>query len=277
VGDLLTERHGSVLLCRFDRADRLNALSGPLLVELLAVLEEARVDDGVRVVVTTGEGEAYSAGADLSDLAGDLAGQGLNPLMHDRMGLSGSLSLADRAFDRLGIGRQALALRHYDKPMIAAVNGPAAGGGFALAMLHDIRIVSERARFTTAFAHLGLTVEMGISYTLPRAIGLEAAMDLVYTGRQVDAAEALDLGLVRRVVPHDALLDEALTYAEVLASRAPIAMQFAKRALVRSWDSTFLEQLEVEWPYQVAAFATDDAREGVAAFREKRRPRFEGT
>lgn len=276
MSDLVVERHGGVLLVRFNRPDQLNALAGPMLMEFLRVLEEARVDDRVRVVVTTGAGAAWSAGGDVSDLSSDLATEGLNPLMHDRLGVTGSLSLADRVFDRMGIGRQTLALATYDKPMIAAVNGAAAGGGFALAMLHDIRIVSERARFTTAFAHLGLAVEMGISYTLPRAIGLEAAMDLVLTGRQVDAAEALALGLVRRVVAHDALLDEAMAAAEVIASRAPIAVQFAKRALIRSLDNTLAEQLELEWPYQVAAWATDDAREGIAAFVERRPPRFTG-
>lgn len=276
MSDVLVERRGAVLLCRFNRPDQLNAITGPLLAEYLEVLEEARTDDAVRVVVTTGAGDAWSAGGDLADLASDKARLGLNHLMHENFGLTESLSLADRAFDRLGIGRQTLALRHYDKPMIAAVNGAAAGGGFALAMLHDIRIVSDRARFTTAFAHLGLAVEMGISYTLPRAIGLEAAMDLVYTGRRVDAEEALRLGLVRRVVPHADLLGEAMAVAEDIAAKAPVAVQFAKRALVRSLDNSFLEQLELEWPYQVAAFGTADAREGVAAFIERRRPRFTG-
>jgi 2-(1,2-epoxy-1,2-dihydrophenyl)acetyl-CoA isomerase len=277
VSDVIVERHDSVLLCRLNRPDSLNGLTGALLTEFLAVLEDARTDDTVRVVVTTGEGDAFSAGADVSDLASETPEQGLNERMHQRFGLTASLSLADRVFDRLGIGRQTLALKNYDKPLIAAVNGAAAGGGFALAMLHDIRLASERAHLTTAFVHLGLVADMGLTYTLPRAIGLEAAMDLMYTGRRVSAEEAQTMGLVRRVVAHDHLLDEAMAYAQQLAEKAPIAVQFAKRALARSFENTFVAQLELEWPYQVAAFGTDDAREGATAFAERRRPTFGGS
>jgi 2-(1,2-epoxy-1,2-dihydrophenyl)acetyl-CoA isomerase len=203
VSDVIAERHDSVLLCRLNRPESLNGLTGALLTEYLTVLEDARADDTVRVVVTTGEGDAFSAGADVTDLASETPEQGLNERMHQRFGLTTSLSLADRVFDRLGIGRQTLALKNYDKPLIAAVNGAAAGGGFALAMLHDIRLASERAHLTTAFVHLGLVADMGLTYTLPRAIGLEAAMDLMYTGRRVSAEEAQTMGLVRRVVAHD--------------------------------------------------------------------------
>ena len=126
---------------------------------------------------------------------------------------------------------------NYDKPLIAAVNGAAAGGGFALAMLHDIRLASERATFTSAFVRIGLVAEMGLCYTLPRAIGLEAAMDVMYTGRSVNADEARAMGLVGRVVPHERLTDEAMAYAEQIAAQAPIAVQFAKRALARSLDN----------------------------------------
>jgi 2-(1,2-epoxy-1,2-dihydrophenyl)acetyl-CoA isomerase len=143
-------------------------------------------------------------------------------------------------------------------------------------MLHDIRIASERATFTAAFVRIGLVAEMGLSYTLPRAIGLEAAMDLMYTGRSVSAAEALALGMIRRMVPHDRLLAETIDYAEQIAVQAPIAVQFAKRLLARSLDNSLLAQLESEWPSQVAAFDTEDAKEGIAAFREHRPPRFTG-
>jgi 2-(1,2-epoxy-1,2-dihydrophenyl)acetyl-CoA isomerase len=157
------------------------------------------------------------------------------------------------------------------------VNGAAAGGGFALAMLHDIRLASERATFTTAFVRIGLVAEMGLSYTLPRAIGLEAAIDVMYIGRTVDAKEARELGLVRRVLPHDRLMEEVMTYAEQVAAQAPIAVQLAKRALVASLDNDLHAQLELEWPYQVGAFDTNDAREGITAFRERRPPRFSGS
>ena len=274
MNDVVVERHGAVLLCRLNRPEAMNALTGPLLGEYMAALDEARLDDSVRVVVTTGEGKPFSAGADMDDLDSDTAQQGLNALMHENLGVT--LGAADRAFDRLGIGREALAIKNFEKPLIAAVNGAAAGGGFALAMLHDIRLASERASFTTAFVRIGLVAEMGVSYTLPRAIGLEAAMDMMYTGRSVGADEALAMRLVRRVIPHGNLMDEAMAYAELIAAQAPIAVQFAKKTLLRSFDNSLLAQLELEWPYQAAAFDTDDAREGIAAFRERRPPRFSG-
>jgi enoyl-CoA hydratase/carnithine racemase len=277
MSDVVAERHGAVLVCRLNRPEARNGLTGGLLREYLAVLEDARTDDAVRVIVTTGEGDAFSAGADMSDLGGETAPQGLNALMQANLGLTDMLSAADRTFDRLGIGRETLAIKNYDKPLIAAVNGAAAGGGFALAMLHDIRLASERATFTSAFVRIGLVAEMGLSYTLPRAIGLEAAMDVMLTGRSVGADEARTLGLVRRVVAHEQLMEEAIAYADQIAAQAPIAVQFAKRALARSLDNTLQAQLEVEWPYQVAAFDTDDAREGITAFRERRPPRFSGS
>jgi 2-(1,2-epoxy-1,2-dihydrophenyl)acetyl-CoA isomerase len=277
MSDVVAERQGAVLVCRLNRPTALNGLTGGLLGEYLGLLADARTDDAVRVVVTTGEGDAFSAGADVSDLSGETASQGLNALLHERLGLTGTLSAADRAFDRLGIGRETLAIMNYDKPLIAAVNGAAAGGGFALAMLHDIRLASERATFTSAFVRIGLVAEMGLSYTLPRAIGLETAMDVMYTGRSVNADEARELGLVRKVVAHEHLISEAIAYAEQIAAQPPIAVQFAKRALVRSLDSALLAQLELEWSYQVAAFDTDDAREGIAAFRERRPPQFGGS
>jgi enoyl-CoA hydratase/carnithine racemase len=206
----------------------------------------------------------------------DSGAQRLNALMHEKLRLTSTLSTADRAYDRLGIGRETLAIKNLDKPLIAAVNGAAAGGGLALAMLHDIRLASERATFTSAFVRIGLVSEMGLSYTLPRAIGLEAAMDLMYTGRLVTADEALAMGLVRRTVPHDRLMDATMAYAEQIAAQAPIAVQFAKRTLARSLDNSLHAQLELEWPNQVAAFDTDDAKERIAAFRERRPPRFTG-
>ena len=274
MSEVVLDRHGAVLVLRLNRPEQRNGLTGTVLAQYLAVLEEARRDDSVRVVVTTGEGDAFSAGADMEDLDSDALG--LNALMHEKLGLTGTLSGAEKAYDRLGVGRETLAIKNFDKPLIAAVNGAAAGGGLALAMLHDIRLASDRATFTTAFVRIGLVAEMGLSYTLPRAIGLEAAMDMMYTGRPVGADEALALRMIRRVLPHDRLIEETLAYADHIAAQAPLAVQFAKRTLARSLDNSLPAQLELEWPYQVAAFDTDDAKEGIAAFRERRPPRFTG-
>src|SRR5258705_7283734 len=183
MSDVVAERHGAVLVCRLNRPTAMNGLTGALLSEYLSVLEDARVDDAVRVVVTTGEGDAFSAGADVSDLSGEAAQQGLNVLLHERLGLTSTLSAADRAFDRLGIGRETLALKNYDKPLIAAVNGAAAGGGFALSILHDIRLASERATFPTAVVRIGLVAEIGLSYTLSPANRLQAALEPMFSRR----------------------------------------------------------------------------------------------
>ena len=273
MSEVVLERHGAVLVLRLNRPEQRNGLTGPLLREYLTALDEAQRDDSVRVVVTTGEGDTFSAGADIEDLD---SGLGLNELLHEKLGLIDTLSAADRADDRLGIGRETLRIWNFEKPLLAAVNGAAAGGGFALAMLHDIRLASDQATFTTAFVRIGLVSEMGLSYTLPRAIGLEAATDMIYTGRLVGAEEALALRMIRRVLPHDRLMEETMSYAEQIATQAPIAVQFAKRTLARSLDNSLRAQLELEWPHQVAAFDTDDAKEGIAAFRERRPPRFTG-
>src|SRR5258707_2660042 len=165
MSDVVAERHGAVLVCRLNRPTALNGLTGGLLGEYLGLLADARTDDAVRVVGTTGEGDAFSAGADVSDLSGETANKGLNALLHERLGLTGTLSAADRAFDRLGIGRETLAIMNYDKPLIAAVNGAAARGGFALAMLHHIRLAFERATVTSAVVRDGPFGATGLAVT----------------------------------------------------------------------------------------------------------------
>ena len=146
-----------------------------------------------------------------------------------------------------------------------------AGGGFALALLHDFRIASTRARFTTSFIHLGLVAEMGLSHTLLRTVGPEAAMDIFLTGRIVEADEALALGLVGRVVEHDQLEKAALEYAARLAAQPPQAVRLVKRTLLEASDASFVDELGVEWPRQVDAFAGEEARKAIDAFLERRR------
>jgi 2-(1,2-epoxy-1,2-dihydrophenyl)acetyl-CoA isomerase len=273
MADVDVERVGQVLVCRLNRPDSGNPLTGALLRAFVTVLDEARADDQVRVVVTTGVGRMFSVGGDFGDIAEPPADASLSDLLHAAYGDTDTLSLADRRVDRLGPGRQALAIRTFDKPTIAAVNGPAAGGGFAVAMLHDFRIASDLARFTTAFIHLGLVAEMGLSHTLLRAAGPEAAMELFMTGRQVGAQEAQQLGIVGRVVPHGQLEEAALELATRLAAQPPLAVQLVKRTLLRSWDTSFTEQLDVEWPYQVAAFDGEESRHATATIIERHRSR----
>jgi 2-(1,2-epoxy-1,2-dihydrophenyl)acetyl-CoA isomerase len=265
-GELVVrESHGAVLELRLNNPP-FNGLSGPLLVAYLDALEEARVDDGVRAVVTTATGPTWCAGGDLSQLKEGEPDRSLSDMLHESTGQTDSLGLVDRQADRLGAGRHVLKIDAFDKPMIAAIGGAAAGGGFALALLHDIRFASERAVFTVAFTRVGLSLEMGMSYLLPRAIGPQVAFDLAATSRRVGAEEALALGLVWRLVPEGDLVATAIGYAQSLAERPPLGMQISKRLLRCSWDNTLEQQLETEWPWQVAAFASPDARAAIAAF-----------
>ncbi len=262
---VLRERHGAVLELRLNNPP-FNGLSGPLLVSYMQALEEARIDDGVRAVVTTANGPSWCAGGDLSQLKGGGPEKSLSDMLHESTGETEHLSMIERHADRLGPGRHVLAIDAFDKPLIAAVSGAAAGGGFALALLHDLRFASERALFTVAFTRVGLSMEMGMSYLLPRAIGPQAAFDLAATSRRVGADEALALGLIWRIVPHDDLVATAIGYAQELAALPPLGVQIAARLLRRTWDNTLRQQLETEWPWQVAAFASPDARAAIEGF-----------
>jgi len=265
-GDLvLRERHGAVLELRLNHPP-FNGLSGPLLVSYMQALEVARLDDSVRAVVTTATGPTWCAGGDLGQLKDGEPGRSLSDMLHESTGETAALGMVDRQADRLGPGRHVLTIEAFDKPMIAAISGAAAGGGFALALLHDLRFASEHAAFTVAFTRIGLSMEMGMSYLLPRAIGPQAAFDLAATSRRVGAEEALALGLVWKVIPHDDLVATAIGYAQELAELPPLGVQIGRRLLRRTWDNSLREQLETEWPWQVAAFDSPDARAAIEGF-----------
>ncbi|WP_322795839.1 enoyl-CoA hydratase/isomerase family protein [Tepidiforma sp.] len=258
--DCLVERHGPVMLITFNRPERMNAMGGTLLPEFLAALTEARRDDRVRAVVVTGAGRAWCAGADLQ-----------------AMGSSGAPEHERRfnAVDDIGeVGRIVLAIDSCDKPLIAAVNGVAVGGGFGLCSAFDLRIASEEARFGTIFIKRALAPDCGLSYYLPRLVGPERAAELFYSGRMVDAREALELGIVSRVVPHDQLLETALATAREYAAQPPAALTYTRRAIRRSLSSTLPDQLAFEWAQQKACLQGPEFREGVQAFLEKREPDY---
>jgi enoyl-CoA hydratase/carnithine racemase len=264
---IVVKQHGFVLEVCLSNPPY-NGLSGTMFREYVETLQEASRDDGVRAVVTTSTVDNWCVGGELGDLAERLSTGTLSDLLHESVG-DQDLSLLDRRFDRLGPGRLVLAIRACHKPLIAAVGGAAAGGGMALALWHDVRFASEKALFTTAFAKLGLTAEMGISYLLPRIVGEQVAADVMLTARRIDAAEALRRGMVLEVVDNGALRDRALEYAERLAARPPFGTQASVRLLRRSWDRTLEEQLDQEWPYQVAAFSSPEAQAAVRAFMER--------
>ncbi len=259
--DCIVERHDRVMLLRFNRPERMNAMGGTLMPEFTAAIEEGTKDDGVGAFVVTGEGRAWCAGADLED-AGQRQESGDAPRRRSSQ------------LDTMGPGRSILAIYKSGKPMIAAVNGVAVGGGFGLCSAFDIRIASERARFGTIFIKRALASDFGLSYFLPRMVGHEHAAELFYTGRIVEAEEALQLGIVSRVVPHDQLVEESLAFASQVANQPPTALAYTRRMLQHSEWATLEQQLEFEWPLQRDLIQGPEFKEAVAAFREKREPNY---
>ena len=242
-----------------DRPERLNAVNTALADALPAAVAEAHADDAVRVVVITGAGRGFCAGLDLADPAaldqGSRVGR-LEPLAW--------------------VGRWVLALRRCDKPVIAAVNGPAAGAGFGLALAADIRLVAETATMTAGYVRRGLSPDAGVTYHLPRLIGRSRAADIILTGRDVPAAEALHIGLASAVLPAATFAEAVADYAARLAAGPPVALALTKRLLTQSPDATLEAQLRDELTHIKTCFATADVAEAMTAFREKRVPVFRG-
>lgn len=242
-----------------NRPERLNAVNPVLADELPAALAEAARDDAARVVVITGAGRGFCAGLDLAEPA--MPGQG---------------SRAERQDAYAWVGRWVQAVVGCEKPVIAAVNGPAAGAGFGLALACDLRLVSAAATMTAGYVRRGLSPDAGVTYFLPRLVGLSRAADVILTGRDVDAAEAERIGLASRVVPADGFAAGVAEYARQLAAGPPVALALTKRLLAGTFDRPLDAQLRDELTHIKTCFATRDVAEAIAAFREKRRPAFSG-
>jgi 2-(1,2-epoxy-1,2-dihydrophenyl)acetyl-CoA isomerase len=242
-----------------DRPDRLNAVNPRLADELPAAIDEAARDDAVRVVVVTGAGRGFCAGLDLGELPS-----------------IGSGSRAERLDSLAWVGRWVLAITGCEKPVVAAVNGVAAGAGFGLALAADVRLVSSTAVLTAGYVRRGLSPDAGVSYFLPRQIGLARAADIIMTGRDVPAEEAGRIGLASAVLPAEEFSEHVAAYAARLAAGPPIALALSKRLLLGSLDTDLVSQLREELTHIKTCFATADMQEAVAAFREKRMPAFSG-
>ena len=254
-----------VRLCTLNRPEALNAISPALLAELRATLAALRDDAECRVVVITGAGRGFCAGLDLMNAS---------ETRRDESALSIQSRLqAQETFSGL-----VAAVRALPQPVIAAVNGPAAGAGFALALAAEVRIAAESARFLNGAIRLGLSgAECGMSYLLPRLIGTGAAFDVMLTGRSVDSAEALQMGIVSRVVPDDGLIKTALEIARTIAAHSPFALEMTKRVVWSNVDApSFEAAIELENRTQVMTGMTEDCREAMLAFAEKREPVFRG-
>ncbi|WP_238005505.1 enoyl-CoA hydratase-related protein [Dactylosporangium sp. AC04546] len=263
-GDVLVERHDGVLLVRLNRPQRHNAIGGTMLRDLAAAFDEAGRDDAVRVVVTIGVGAAFCVGADVADFDRVRHLPARELLVSDLIGGEKGLparSPADVPAEELGnAGRWALRMWALEKPTIAAVNGAAVGGGFGIALLHDIRLAASTARLGTGFAAAGLAPELGISHLLPRVAGYAAAAELLLTGRLVDAAEARELQLVSGVVPDEELLERAMELAGRIASGPPLGARLTKRLLRRSAAAELEAQLRAEYTAQVTLFDHPETR-----------------
>jgi enoyl-CoA hydratase/carnithine racemase len=261
-----------VAVITLDRADRLNALTYPMIAAFRRAIDEAVADTRVVGVVVTGAGRAFSAGLDMVDLSRATSGGS------GGAGAPGGEEARDRREEPDPDELPALFshLLRVPKPVIAAVNGVAAGGGFVLAMMCDLRFAAEmNGSFTTAFAKRGLVAEHGTSWILPRLVGINRALDLLWSARRIDAAEGYRIGFVDRLVPDDRLVHEACAYVCDLAEHvAPRSLAMMKQEVLRGLSQPIGEALrDVEMEMR-ASLTHPDTTEGVASFVEKRPPRF---
>jgi enoyl-CoA hydratase/carnithine racemase len=260
--DLLYEVSDHVATITLNRPDRMNAISGPMLESFSRAFRDADHDRDVRVIVLTGAGRGFCAGLDLKDLT---AGTGIGS--GNGGGLGARFDLADSP---------PMVLHTTDKPVIAALNGPAAGYGMDLALGCDIRIASSNAKLAAVFGRRGIVPESGGTWLLPRLVGWAKAAEVAFRGRVLDANECLELGLVNRVVEPERLADETRAWAAEIASNAPLATQATKRMMRLGLEETFEANVHHVYLQLLPLFRTEDFREGVQAFMEKREARFQG-
>jgi enoyl-CoA hydratase len=251
---VIVERDEPIAVVRLNRPKQLNALSGTLMDELVYALRELDADDGVRCIVLGGDERAFAAGADVAELAA------ATPIE----------LYGNRRIDQWD------AIRSLRTPLVAAVSGYCLGGGCELAMTCDIVVASETAQFGQPEINLGLLPGAGGTQRLTRAVGKATAMDVILTGRTLSADEARAAGLVARVVVKEAWLEEAKRVARQVAARSPIALRLAKEAVDKAFEAPLSVGLEFERRAFYLARASNDASEGLTAFVEKRKPRFEG-
>jgi enoyl-CoA hydratase len=252
--NVLVERDGSVAVVRLNRPKQLNALSGEVMVALVAALQELDEDAEIRAIVVAGDERAFAAGADIEELA---SGTAISLYENRRIA----------AWD---------SIRAVRTPLVAAVSGFCLGGGCELAMLCDLIVASESAKFGQPEINLGVLPGAGGTQRLTRAVGKAVAMDMILTGRTISAREALDFGLVARVVAREAWLAEAKRAAREIAAKGPIAVRLAKEAIDTAFETPLSAGVEAERRAFYLVRASEDAGEGLNAFLEKRPPDFKG-
>lgn len=256
--DMIYEVEDYIATITLNRPQSLNAFTNTMLTEWVDAIETAKADPKVRVLVVTGAGRGFCSGMDVKAAAG--GGEAL-PLY------------ARRNYMRLGVHRVPRALEGFDKPYVAAINGPAAGAGMDMASMADIRIMSDKARVGMNYVRMGLIPGDAGCYFLPRIVGIAKALELIWSGRMIDADEALRIGYVTKVVPHDELMSATSEFCRQF-TQAPVATQFAKRLLWRGMDMYRNLNLEMAEMAMLINSTTPDTKEGPRAWVEKREPQW---
>ena len=258
--ELLVDLQDHVLTITFNRPDRLNAISGPMLNALSVVLQAANIDRDVRCIILTGNGRGFCAGLDLKD---QMSGDGLG--------------VGQRGYQLFDLHNSPpIVINRMDKPIVCALNGAAAGYGMDLALGCDIRIASEYAKMGAVFAKRGVLPESGGCWYLPRLLGWAKAAEVAFLGDVLDAQQSLQVGLVNKVVPHDDLMTEANKVARQIASNAPLSVQTTKRMMRLGQDETFEAAVDHIYLQLLPLFQSQDFKEGLSAFAERRDPNFQG-
>ena len=258
--ELLFEKSGAIATITLNRPEKLNTFHSAMLADWAAALAECQADDDIAVVILTGAGRAFCAGGDLGTLGA----------------VEGNAALYIGDYLRNNVHPVARAVDALQKPYICAVNGDATGAGMDMAVMADIRYAARRARFAESYIRVGLIPGDGGAYLLPRLIGLTKALELLWTGDFVSAEEAERVGIVSKVFDDDQLIDNVLAFAHRLAAGPRVAVRLLKQAVYKSIHMDFLSSLDYITGPMGVAFNTEDHREAVRAFAEKRSPRFQG-
>ena len=259
--DLLYDVAEHIATITLNRPDRLNAISGPMLESFSQAFRDADADRDVRVIILTGAGRGFCAGLDLKDLSAGGIGSGNGAGLPAKFDLQASPPIV---------------LHTTDKPVICALNGPAAGYGMDIALGCDMRIASTKSKLAAVFAKRGVLPESGGTWLLPRLLGWAKAAEVAFRGQTLSAEECLELGLVNAVVEPDQLMSTANEWAAEIAANAPLAVQATKRMMRLGLDETFEANVHHVYLQLLPLFGTEDFKEGVKSFLEKREPQFQG-